>query len=173
MGERKKKRLSRTSFLIQNNFSLVLLGGRICKSGKKIAASSSYNQTLLIFQNLQAMTTQQIAKRLVELCREGKYDTAHKELYSDSAISIEPEASQGFEKETKGLKAIMEKGNKFDSMVEKMHGTSVTEPLVSDHSIAFGLNMDVTMKGRGRTKMEELCVYQVKDGKIVSEQFFM
>jgi hypothetical protein len=27
------------------------------------------------------------------------------------------------------------------------------------------------MKGQGRMQMAELCVYEVKDGKIVSEQF--
>jgi ketosteroid isomerase-like protein len=32
--------------------------------------------------------------------------------------------------------------------------------------------MDVTMKGQGRMKMDEIAVYGVKDGKIVSEQFF-
>jgi hypothetical protein len=32
--------------------------------------------------------------------------------------------------------------------------------------------MDVTMKGRPRETMSELWVYKVKDGKIVSEQFF-
>jgi predicted ester cyclase len=32
--------------------------------------------------------------------------------------------------------------------------------------------MDITMKGQGRVKMEEVCVYKVKDGKIVWEQFF-
>jgi len=34
------------------------------------------------------------------------------------------------------------------------------------------MGMDVTMKGMGRVKMEEVCVYKVKDGKVVSEQFF-
>jgi len=33
--------------------------------------------------------------------------------------------------------------------------------------------MDVTMKGQARSSFEELCVYRVKDGKIISEQFFM
>jgi hypothetical protein len=33
--------------------------------------------------------------------------------------------------------------------------------------------MDVTMKARGRMKLEEVCVYEVKDGKIASERFFM
>jgi len=32
--------------------------------------------------------------------------------------------------------------------------------------------MDVTMKGMGRLNMDELIVYHVKDGKIVSEQYF-
>jgi hypothetical protein len=29
------------------------------------------------------------------------------------------------------------------------------------------------MKGQGRMNMGELCVYRVKDGKIVSEEFFL
>jgi limonene-1,2-epoxide hydrolase len=33
--------------------------------------------------------------------------------------------------------------------------------------------MDLTMKGQGRMQMSEVCVYEVKDDKIVSEQFFM
>ena len=119
------------------------------------------------------MTTQQIASRLVELCRQGKYEKAQKELYADNAISIEPFASPDFEKETKGLKSIIEKGHKFSEMVEDMHGGSVSEPIVAGNSIAFTLTMDVTMKGKGRAKMTELCVYDVKDGKIVTEQFHM
>jgi len=119
------------------------------------------------------MTTKQIANRLVELCREGEFEKAQKELFADSAISIEPEASQGFDKETKGLKNIIEKGHKFQSMVKKAHGSTVSEPIVTDNCIAFSLDMDVTMKDRGRTHMGELCLYKVKDGKIVSEQFFM
>jgi hypothetical protein len=34
------------------------------------------------------------------------------------------------------------------------------------------MTMDATFKGRGRVNMEEICVYQVKDGKVVREQFF-
>ncbi len=119
------------------------------------------------------MTTQQIANRLVELCRKGQYEAAQKELYADNAISIEPHASPAFDKETKGLKAILEKGHKFTGMVEQMHGGSVSEPLIAGNTIAFALTMDVTMKGRSREKMSELCVYEVKDGKIISEHFHM
>lgn len=119
------------------------------------------------------MTTQQIADRLVTLCKEGKFDQAQKELYADNCVSIEPEATQGFEKEVKGRAAIEKKGKDFDAMVESTHGVTVSQPLVTGNTIAFVLDMDITMKGRPRGKMGELCVYTVKDGKIVAEQFFM
>ena len=119
------------------------------------------------------MTTEQIASRLAELCRQGQFQAAQEELFADNAVSIEPEATQSFAKETKGLRAIIEKGHKWESMVEQVHGCSTSRPLVAGNAIAFTLTMDVTMKGRGRTKLEEICAYEVKDGKIVSEQFFM
>jgi len=117
------------------------------------------------------MTTEQIASRLAELCSQGQFEAAQKELYAENAVSIEPEAMPDFPKETKGLRAIIEKGHKFESMVEKVHGCTTSAPLVAGNAIAFTLTMDVTMKGRGRVKLEEICAYEVKDGKIVSEQF--
>jgi hypothetical protein len=119
------------------------------------------------------MNTQQIAARLTELCRQGQFEAAQKELFADDAVSIEPRETPDFPKETRGLRAIIEKGHKFESMVESMHGVSASAPLVTGNAIALALTMDVTMKGRGRMKLEELCAYEVKDGKIVLEQFFM
>ncbi len=88
-------------------------------------------------------------------------------------ISIEPYATPEFEKETKGLPAIIEKGHKFESMVEQMHRLTVSDPIVASNSFACIMRMDMTMKGKERMDMTELCVYQLKDGKIVSEEFFM
>lgn len=119
------------------------------------------------------MTTQKIAQRLIELCREGEFEKAQKELYADNAVSIEPNADAGFEKETKGLNSILEKGKKFQDMVGKEYGNTISDPIVTKNSIAFKLSMDIEMKGHPRSTMEELCVYEVKDGKIVSEQFYM
>jgi hypothetical protein len=119
------------------------------------------------------MTVPQIAHRLAELCNQGNFEQAQKELFAEDAVSIEAEASPGFEKETKGLEAILEKGKKFGSMAEEFHGCNASDPLVAGNAIAISLNMDVTMKGRERSTMSELCVYEVKDGKIISEQFFM
>lgn len=120
-----------------------------------------------------AMTTQQIAEKLVAYCRTGEWEKAQRELYGDDAISVEPEATPAFEKVTKGLPAIVEKGKKFDEMTETMHSINVSEPIVAGNSFACVLDMDATMKGRGRTAMKELCVYTVQDGKIVKEEFIM
>jgi hypothetical protein len=118
-------------------------------------------------------STQQIATRLAELCRQGKFEAAQKELFADDAVSIEQHETPDFPKETKGLRAILDKGHKWESMVEKIHECSASTPLIAGNAIAMTLAMDVTMKGRGRMKLEEVCVYEVKDGKIASEQFFM
>ncbi|HVX25305.1 MAG TPA: nuclear transport factor 2 family protein [Parafilimonas sp.] len=119
------------------------------------------------------MTTQEIANRLVELCNKGDFETAQNELFAEDAVSIEPHGTAEFEKETKGLQAIKEKGEKWNSMVEKMHGMKVSEPIVASNSFAITMHMHVAMKGGHEMDMTELCVYEVKDGKIVKEQFFM
>ncbi len=117
------------------------------------------------------MKTTEIAARLVALCREAKWETAQKELFADNAVSVEPHPSPAFEKETKGLAAIVEKGRKFDGMIEKLHSLTVSDPLVAGESFACTMGMDVTMKGQERMQMSEICLYEVKDGKIISEQF--
>jgi hypothetical protein len=117
------------------------------------------------------MTTQKIAERLVVLCRQGKFEEAQRELFSAEAVSIEPAATPAFAKETKGLPAILAKGKKFAEMVETTHALNVSDPVIAGSSFACTMRLDVTMKGQGRMDMTELCVYNVKEGKIVSEQF--
>lgn len=119
------------------------------------------------------MNTKEIANRLTELCKQGDFETAQRELFSDDAVSIEPHATPAFEKETKGLDNIFKKGEKFNSMVEKMNSVSVSEPICADNSFALTMTLDAVMKEQGAMNMTELCVYTVKDGKVTSEQFFM
>ena len=119
------------------------------------------------------MTTKEIADRLVALCRKAEYETAQKELYAKDALSVEPQEGPAFAKETKGLDAILEKGEKFAAMIEQVHANEVSDPLVVGTSFVCLMRLDVTMKGRGRMDMKELCIYDVKDGKIVREEFHM
>ena len=116
------------------------------------------------------MTTKQVATRLVDLCRQGKIMDAQKELYGESIVSIEPE--KGGMKSAKGLKAVTEKGIEFASQIEQHHGGNISDAIVFGNHFSIGWTMDVTLKGKGRISMDEICVYEVKDGKVVYEQFY-
>ena len=116
------------------------------------------------------MTTSQIADRLVALCRAGQFDAAQLELYADDAISIEPDGTPM--QVAEGLAAIQEKGRQFMASVEEMHGVTLSEPVIAGNFFSIAMTLDATFQGRGRVKMEEICVYEVDDGKIVCEQFF-
>ena len=117
------------------------------------------------------ITTTDIANRFNELAQTGQWDNIQDELYADNAVSIEPTHSQGLQT-AEGIKAIKEKGRQFEEMVEEMHGGYSNEPVVAGNHFALAMGMDVTMKGQGRIKMDEIAVYETKDGKIVKEQFF-
>ncbi len=117
------------------------------------------------------MTTQEIANRLVELCRQGQYEAAQTELYADNAISIESPGNPGPER-VESLEAIIQKGKQFQEMTEEFYGGSVSDPVVADNFFSCAMMIDSKMKGMPRMKMEEICLYEVKDGKIVREQFF-
>jgi len=117
------------------------------------------------------MTTKEVANRLHELFKENKWMEAQQELFSDDAESIEPKDSPGMQS-VKGIDAIRKKGEDFNNMVEEVHGGWVSEPIVAGKYIAVAMSMDCTYKGMGRQKMDEIVLYEVKDGKIVKEQFF-
>jgi hypothetical protein len=123
-------------------------------------------------QTPKTMITNEIARNLVSYCRLGKFEEAQKTLYSNAAVSLEPEDTPMAPRETKGLAAIIEKGRRFTSALETVHSLEVSEPLVAVSSFACTMRLDATMKGRGRTTITELCIYNVADGKIVCEQFY-
>lgn len=119
------------------------------------------------------MNTRQIADRLVALCREGKYEEAQNELYAENAVSIEMEGAPGGAMgNVEGLPAIREKGRKWQESIETIHGGSVGDPIVAGDWFSVAMGIDATYKGMGRIDMQEICVYGVRDGKIVREQFF-
>ena len=120
------------------------------------------------------MNTEQVAKRLVELCREGKGQQAQDELYAADAESVEAPGSQmPGASGVKGMDAIRKKGRDFNESIKELHGGSVGDPIVCGNWFAVTMTMDATFNDpRGRVNMEEICVYHVKNGKIVREQFF-
>lgn len=119
------------------------------------------------------MSTESVAKRLVAMCRHGRFEEAQHELYARDAVSIEPAAmANGPLGNVSGLEAILEKGKRFQASVAELHGVEVSDPLVAGNWFSVVMSLDVTMKEYGRVHMSEVCVYHVQDDKIVLEQFF-
>lgn len=117
------------------------------------------------------MTTQDVANRFNELAQSGNWDQIQSELFDDNAMSVEPDHSPGLQT-VQGKEAIKQKGKQFSDMVEEMNGGYSNPPQVAGKYFAVAMGMDVTLKGQGRMKMDEIALYEVKDGKIVKEQFF-
>ena len=119
------------------------------------------------------MSTDTIARRLVELVRAGKFDQVYDELFADDAKNIEmPETAEGPLGNAIGLTAMRKKSADWFAGVEQMHSFSCGDPIVAGNWFALPMKLDVTFKGQGRMQMEEICLYRVKDGKVVLEQFF-
>lgn len=116
------------------------------------------------------MTTQEVANRLVEICRAGQNPQAYDELFAENAVSIEPAHTQ--QPNAEGLDALREKTKHFMGSVKEFHDSYVGDPIVAGNFFSCTMGMDITMQDGNRMKMDEVCVYEVKDGKIVKEQFF-
>ncbi len=116
------------------------------------------------------MTTQEVANRLVELCRQEKHSQAQEELYHNDIVSIEDEKAGV--PATKGMDAIRIKTVAWDESVVEIHNASVSDPIVTGNHFAVTMENDITFKEPGRIQISEICVYEVQQGKIVREQFF-
>ena len=116
-------------------------------------------------------TTKEVAARFHELAQEGNWSAIQNELYAENAVSIEPAHAPGPQK-VEGMEAIRKKGEMFGEMTEEFHGGYSNEPSVAGNHFSVAMGMDITMKEQGRMQMDEIAVYEVKEGKIVKEQFF-
>ena len=122
---------------------------------------------------IRLMNIDDIARRLVQLCREGKYEQAQDELYADSAVSIEMEGlPEGTLGNAHGLAAIREKGRRWRESIESIHAAEMSDPLLAGNWFSVSSRVDATYKGMGRMDLREIAVYRVREGKVVHEQFF-
>jgi len=120
---------------------------------------------------VETMKAHEVANRLVELCREGKNAQAINELYDDNIVSVEPEGSPMAGK-TEGKQAVLDGTNRWYDSVQELHSAEISDPIVTGNFFACAMNVDATYKEHGRNVMNEICVFEVKDGRIIHSQFF-
>ncbi len=114
------------------------------------------------------MTTREIADRLVALCQEGKNEVAMRELYADDIVSQEVNEPM---KEVRGKDGVLAKGAWWVANHE-VHSAKAEGPFVNGDRFAVRFTYDITPKAtKARVVMDEVAVYEVKDGKIAKETF--
>jgi hypothetical protein len=118
------------------------------------------------------MTSLEIAKKYVALCKEGRFDECITSLFSPSAVSVEAEAPPGMDRTSQGIEAIRGKG-KWWADNHTVHKAEVFGPYPHDDRFAVRFVFDFTHKPSGkRTTMDEVGLFTVDKGKIIREEFF-
>ncbi len=119
----------------------------------------------------KALTTQEVAARFNELAQQEKWFEIQDEFFAENARSIDPPHSPYFGY-AEGKAAVRKKGEDFVKRIEAFHGAHTTEPIVAGNHFAVGREVDITVQPHGRIQIKEIMLYEVKDGQIISEQFF-
>jgi hypothetical protein len=119
----------------------------------------------------QVHTIQEVAARFDELAQQEKWFEIQDEFFSDDVKSIDPANSPYFGY-AEGKATVRKKGEDFVRKILDIHGACTTQPVVAGNHFAVGRVMDITTEGFGRIKIDEIMLYEVKDGQIISEQFF-
>lgn len=114
-------------------------------------------------------TIVEITNRLSSLLNELKFVEAYTELFSEHAESIDPIYKN---EPLKGLAGLIEREKKFLASTE-IHDFKISEPIFAGNYFSVVISIDFTTSGRERQKVEEIAVYKVENGKIVSQQFFI
>jgi hypothetical protein len=117
------------------------------------------------------MTTGEVAERFNELARQEKWFEIQEEFFSDNVKSIDPPNSPYFGY-AEGRSSVRKKGEDFVKRIEAVHSAYTSESIVAGNHFAVGREIDITVQGLGRIQINQIMMYEVKDGQIVSEQFF-
>jgi ketosteroid isomerase-like protein len=135
--------------------------------------SGAGSQDLQPSGETNVMTTANIANRLVEMCREGKYMEAIEELYADDVVSLEPvDHGPTIPARVEGKDAVRAKNIAWSENSEN-HGIRVDGPFIGTDQFAVRFHIDSTPKATGRrVQVTEMALYTVRDGKIVMEEFY-
>ncbi len=118
----------------------------------------------------KAETTLQVVTRFEELARQEKWFEIQDELFAENVKSIDPLDSPYFGY-AEGKAAVRKKGTDWVEKIEAVNDAHTSQPVTAGNHFAVA-RMDITVKGFGRLKMDEIMLYEVRNGEIISEQFF-
>ena len=125
----------------------------------------------MVQEQAKTLTTRQVAARFNELAQQEKWFEIEDELFADNVKSIDPPNSPYFGY-AEGKAAVRKKGEDFVSRVEALHSAYTGEPIVTGNHFAVVREIGITVRPHGKIQINEIMLYEVKDGLIIHEQFF-
>ena len=117
------------------------------------------------------MNTEEIANKLLDLCRKGEWMKALDELYAKDIVSVEAREMENRAAEMRGIDLVRGKTHWWEQNME-VHSAKVSGPFVARDTFVVQFDVDVTEKASNkRMQMSEVGIYTVKDGKVAREEF--
>ncbi len=120
------------------------------------------------------MNVNEIGRRLVDLCSQGR-DHEALDLYSPEVVTVEAGSMPDLPQVMTGKDALRRKSEWWTSNNE-VHEAKVKGPFPNGDRFAVIFDYEITPKAGPyagkRTRMEEVGVYTVENGKIVREEFY-
>jgi SnoaL-like domain len=117
------------------------------------------------------MSTEEVAKKVVELVRKQAWREAIDTLYDKNIVSVEAYGMGGESPEKRGIEAVRGKTDWWVNNME-IHNFKASDPFVAHDRFVVQYDVDCTEKeSKKRMQMSEVGVYTVNNGKIVREEF--
>ncbi len=117
------------------------------------------------------MTTEEVAKKVVELTSKQAWKEAVDSLYADDVVSVEAMTRDGSSPEMRGIEAVREKVDWWINNME-VHSWKTSQPFMAHDRFVVQYDADFTdRQSKARRQISEVGVYTVKNGKIIREDF--
>ena len=105
------------------------------------------------------MSTEEVATRLVELCKGTEWKKAVDELYAKDIISVEPRTVDNVPAEVKGIDRVRGKNDWWEKNME-VHDSKVSGPFVAGDTFVVRFDIDATDRNsKKRMHMSEVGIY--------------
>ncbi len=113
------------------------------------------------------MSIEALEQQLNDMILGGKAMEAFEQFYADDVVMRE-----NADEPVRGKDANRKREEEFFSSIEEFHGAQLVGSAVNVDRSYSEWDWDVTLKGVGRIRMNQVAARQWKDGKVVYERFY-
>ena len=93
-------------------------------------------------------------------------------LYDKKCISLEIPQDKTERMQTIGLSKIKAKSKKFYRQFKKINKKKISKPIIGDVGFALTIELSGVDKNGNSLKIKEICVFIIRNNKIVEENFY-